>query len=218
MISERHMFVGPSMSPELSYSYLDEWTLHPPAQRGDIARLIHSLSSSSKLIDIAIVDGLFYSVPAVGHQEILDALARGHRVFGLSSMGAIRAAELHSYGMQGYGKVYSKFMQLSGLPDDTVTQLHGPAPTYQNYSEPFVNLDEMLLALYRLGEISADQFKRVRANLLSQWYGARNWEGLFEELRSFLPEHKIQQYACKREEYLIKSIDLRNFLEDYWLF
>lgn len=59
------------------------------------------------------------------------------------------------------------------MPDDAVTQLHGPAPTYLSYSEPFVHLDEMLLALYRFGEISANQLKRVRSNLLSQWYGAR---------------------------------------------
>jgi hypothetical protein len=46
---------------------------------------------------------IFDSTPAVLHKEILWAMDRGVGVSGAASMGALRAAELHWYGMVGVG-------------------------------------------------------------------------------------------------------------------
>jgi hypothetical protein len=43
---------------------------------------------------------------AVGHREIISALKAGVCVVGGSSMGALRASELDSYGMIGVGRIY----------------------------------------------------------------------------------------------------------------
>ena len=56
---------------------------------------------------ILIVDGEFGQSLSVWHKEILHALHRGIRVVGASSMGALRAAELDRFGMEGVGEIYA---------------------------------------------------------------------------------------------------------------
>ena len=58
---------------------------------------------------IGLIDGVFFQESSVGHREILAALKSGVRVVGASSMGAIRAAELHTLGMEGMGEVYRMY-------------------------------------------------------------------------------------------------------------
>src|SRR5687768_15165582 len=55
---------------------------------------------------VVIVDGVFHQTPAVSPSEIMDALRRGILVYGCSSMGALRAAELYPYGMRGSGEIF----------------------------------------------------------------------------------------------------------------
>src|SRR5262245_43068291 len=92
----------------------------PPVQRGDVERLTKTEPPG----DMAIVDGVFHHCPCVGHAELRCALEAGWRIWGLSSMGAIRAAEMHIHGMVGFGKVATAFLDDDSLRDDEVTLLH----------------------------------------------------------------------------------------------
>ena len=62
---------------------------------------------------IGIVDGYFEGVLSVWHKEILWAMAEGIHVFGSASMGALRAAELHPFGMHGTGRIFEAFATAS---------------------------------------------------------------------------------------------------------
>lgn len=77
-------------------------TYLPPVSQGDIAGLLRRRPRV-----IGIIDGYFERVPAVWHKEILLALSAGVHVVGGASMGALRAAELHSFGMVGVGEVFA---------------------------------------------------------------------------------------------------------------
>ena len=68
--------------------------------QGDVYR-----ATLDQVQTIAIIDGYFDRVPAVWHKEILWALNMGIRVIGAASMGAIRAAELAPFGMEGVGRI-----------------------------------------------------------------------------------------------------------------
>ena len=59
--------------------------------------------------DIGIIDGYFEATPTVWHKEILWAMTQGIHVYGAASIGALRAAELHDFGMVGIGRVYEAF-------------------------------------------------------------------------------------------------------------
>ena len=65
-----------------------------PIQRGD---LIQAIKEHPDII--GIIDGVFHQNSAVGHKEILKVMKSGIRVFGASSMGALRASELDTLGI-----------------------------------------------------------------------------------------------------------------------
>jgi hypothetical protein len=75
---------------------------------------------------IGIIDGYFHRVPAVWHKEILWAMSEGIHVFGSASMGALRASELHRYGMIGVGRVFETYRDGRLEDDDEVVVMHSP--------------------------------------------------------------------------------------------
>ena len=94
------VFAGPSIDAATIAAAVPGATIAPPAARGDVWLAVESGAEV-----IGLIDGYFEHVPAVWHKELLDALERGCHVFGSSSMGALRAAELAPFGMVGVGSV-----------------------------------------------------------------------------------------------------------------
>jgi hypothetical protein len=124
------VFVGPTLRPEELPGSPDLVVL-PPVAQGDLYR-----AAQRRPRAIGIIDGYFDGVLSVWHKEILWAMADGIHVFGSASMGALRAAELHAFGMQGVGQVFSAYCAGTLPPydgrfedDDEVAVIHGPAET-----------------------------------------------------------------------------------------
>src|SRR5437868_3572773 len=116
-----YIFTGPTLSAAEGCAELDAIFL-PPVSQGDIFSLCRK-----RPIAIGIIDGYFERVPAVWHKEILLALSQGVHVFGAASMGALRAAELHAFGMIGVGQIFQWFSDETLVADDEVAVRHGPA-------------------------------------------------------------------------------------------
>lgn len=115
------VFIGPSL-PETGLPAGLDAEIRAPAAQGDIAAAV----LEHRDCVIALVDGVFQRAPAVRHKEILWAMHRGAVVFGASSMGALRAAELARYGMRGRGFIYRWYRRHALAPDDAVAILHAP--------------------------------------------------------------------------------------------
>src|SRR5437870_2197748 len=108
----------------------------PPAQQGDVW---HALRLRPRAI--ALIDGVFESRPSVWHHEILDALDSGVQVFGGASMGALRAAELHSFGMVGVGRIFRWYRDEVIIDDSEVALLHaGAEHAWRPLTVPLVNV------------------------------------------------------------------------------
>src|SRR5262245_52797920 len=105
------VFGGPSLS-SVSEQHLKAVELRPPAARGDLAALLTREPGTALL-----VDGLFGSSMAVSPAECRDLLMNGWILCGAASIGAIRAAELWSVGMIGFGEIYS-LMRLDKIQRD----------------------------------------------------------------------------------------------------
>jgi hypothetical protein len=116
-----YLFIGPSISREEAQRLLPGCTLLPPVAAGDLLRLPAAAGDT-----VGIIDGFFRQRPSVRHKEILVLLERGVRVFGASSMGALRAAELAPFGMTGVGEVYRQYASGELEADDEVALLHLP--------------------------------------------------------------------------------------------
>lgn len=115
------LFAGPSLSGT-TRPIPPGVELRPPARAGDVAAAIPARPRA-----MAIVDGVFAIAPAVWHKEILDALAQGIPVLGAASLGALRAAELHMFGMEGVGEIYAACRDGALVRDDAVLVSHAPA-------------------------------------------------------------------------------------------
>src|SRR5580700_6059608 len=131
-----HLFVGPTLASSPRARLLTKgFRLHRPIRRHDIDALLAERRQPGIVV---IVDGVFHDTLAVGHAEIRTALGLGWRIWGLSSMGAIRAREMSSLGMRGFGRVFERFMAEEDFQDDEVALLHEPNAPYRPVSEPLV--------------------------------------------------------------------------------
>jgi hypothetical protein len=106
------VFTGPTIGSAEARKYLDAIYM-PPVGQGDLVRAVADHAPCA----IVIIDGVFAQRPAVRHKEILWAMAAGISVYGSSSMGAIRAAELAEWGMVGHGLVF-RWYRRTALADD----------------------------------------------------------------------------------------------------
>jgi hypothetical protein len=129
------IFVGPSVPKEELALHCNAYYL-PPVGLGDIAKILQE-----KPHVIGIIDGYFDSVPSIWHKEILLALSQGVHVVGGASMGALRAAELHAFGMEGIGEIFEWYRDGYIEADDEVAVIHSKAENdYMPFSEALVNI------------------------------------------------------------------------------
>src|SRR5437764_4260886 len=134
-----YVFAGPTISPAEGRGELDAVYL-PPAAEGDVYRV--TLTDPQA---IGIIDGYFQSVPTVRHKEILWAMSRGIHVFGSASIGALRAAELAAFGMEGVGTIFELYRDGVLEDDDEVAIAHGPAEVgFPAGSEAMINIRQTL--------------------------------------------------------------------------
>jgi hypothetical protein len=131
--------------------------LWPPAQRGDV---LAALGQGPETI--VLLDGYYYTVPAVTHKELLYALDAGVRIIGAASMGALRAAELESSGMVGVGRIFEAFRDGELEGDDEVAILHLPKEFgYQPTTVALVELRHALGVQVQEGSVSAVEARQL---------------------------------------------------------
>lgn len=127
------MFIGPSLPARLRPQTAE---CRPPVRRGDLPRLIERGALPKR---VAIVDGEFHQQLAVSPREILQLLDLGTIVYGASSMGALRASELWTYGMVGVGRIFQMYRDREIAADDEVALLYSRESEIA-VSEPLVNI------------------------------------------------------------------------------
>ena len=185
------VFVGPTLDVAAARQILDA-EFRPPARQADILRAI-----SEGVRAIGLVDGYFEQVPAVWHKEILLALAEGIPVFGAASMGALRAAELSPFGMQGVGRIFEDFRSGELEDDDEVAIQHGPSETnYLSLSDAMVNIRATVAAVHRAGVIDSPTSERLLQLAKPRFYKQRSFRQLVEDARGDnLDQQQVQAFA-----------------------
>ncbi|HKW84249.1 MAG TPA: TfuA-like protein, partial [Burkholderiaceae bacterium] len=168
-----HVFLGPTLSVAEARAELDA-IYHPPAAVGDVYA-----AACQRPDAIAIIDGFFERVPSVWHKEILWAMAEGVHVFGAASMGALRAAELVQFGMEGVGQVFTAFREGILQDDDEVAVTHDPPQRdYRPRSEAMVNIRATLTAAASAGVIADATRARLERLAKRLFYGDRSYAAL----------------------------------------
>ncbi len=150
------IYVGPSLGESKSIikdkKHECIFEFRPPARAGDIMNLIIDRPSVDVII---LADGFFYENYSPMHREIIYAINSGIRVIGCSSMGAIRAVELESYGMIGKGEVFEYFKNYPETSDDEVGLIHEKNYPYTPITIPLINLRVLVSKLDKTVEKNA---------------------------------------------------------------
>ncbi len=182
------LFAGPTLKGPLPEGF----ELRPPAKQGDIFRV-----AASRPRVIAIVDGYFEQAPAVWHKEILWALSQGIHVFGAASMGALRAAELHSFGMRGVGEVFESYRAGVTIDDDDVAVLHGPAELgYPLLTAAMVNVRETLRVAQEEAVLSAEAAGTIEGIAKAIFYKERTWERILGDAEGSIDAPSLAAFGA----------------------
>lgn len=210
------VFLGPSLERKEASCLLDA-LYQPPAEQGDILRAATMLEAGT----IVLIDGVFAKAPAVRHKEILWALSRGIRIYGAASMGALRAAELHAYGMQGHGLIYRWYRATPLADDDEVAvAMMPPELGAHALSDALIDIRLTLKRAERRGIIApalrkslegmARDLHFIDRTYRALWTGAKSLlrgdeAALIESLAQWVENHAVRQ---KREDAigLLRSI------------
>jgi hypothetical protein len=210
------LFLGPTLATSARARQLvKSCQVRRPVRRHDIAKLVEQRKKPGLIV---IVDGVFHDTLAVGHAEIREALERGWTVWGLSSMGAIRAREMAHLGMRGFGRVFERFMGEDDFQDDEVALLHEPAAPYRPVSEPLVHLRAAIEHLASEGIVSGQGASEVVADLKRRWYGERTLRRALHALRPHsrgrAGADALEDELRRFDRFRLKTLDLVRFLEE----
>jgi len=196
------LFVGPTLAGERVGKLESDFVVRPPARQGDVYRVAETRPRA-----IGIVDGYFEDVPSVWHKEILWAISRGVSAYGSASIGALRAAELHAYGMIGVGEIFEAYRDGVFEADDEVALLHGPEETgFVGLTEPLVNVRATCRAAVAGAILDEGEAGAVIGAARSLFYKNRTWREIERVVRSaglsparlknfvsWLPEGRVDQ-------------------------
>ena len=191
-------FAGPSLT-EADRRAFSGVTWMPPAEAGDLLRL--DIDASTRL---CLIDGYFDHRPAVRHKEILLLLSEGVRIFGASSIGALRAAEMSSFGLIGVGAIYRAYAKGSLVGDDEVALVHGPEDWgWRPLSLPLVDVRATLCRARRRGLIEGGEARALLQAAASIHYIDRTWSLVVQ--RASFPrrdpplESSLKQWAVEQK-------------------
>lgn len=167
------VFLGPSLSRAEAEEILKA-DYRPPAKRGDVFR---ATKDGARIV--GLIDGVFFQDSAVAHKEVLAVLEMGVVVVGASSMGALRAAELHSFGMEGVGEIFQLYRDGVVISDDEVALIFDPV-SYAPLSEPLVNIRDNVRAAQELGYIDQDAGEKILAVATTLYFPKRTYDRILE--------------------------------------
>jgi len=146
-----------------------EWL--PPAKAGDLVELLADPPER-----LCLIDGLFETCAAPWHKELLLLMAAGTIVFGASSMGALRAAELDRHGMIGVGSIYRAYRDGRLTGDDEVALIHATAQLdWAPLTVPLVEVRATLAAALRSALIDRHMARAMREIASAIHFSDRDW-------------------------------------------
>lgn len=176
-----HVYCGSTITASEVTEIIPRAVTHPPVKHGDLLRLTVSAGDI-----VIIIDGLFYHTAPVRHKEILILLAQGVTVIGAASMGALRAAELHPYGMIGVGSIFDAYRAGAIEADDEVAVAHDPG-NYRPLSEALVDIRAIINEACRDGALNSSEAAELVTAARAIHFTRRTWPALQKNVESGIP-------------------------------
>lgn len=183
------LFVGPSL-PDAASMVGPDIVVRPPATQGDVMTVIEQGATA-----IGLVDGGFEYTAPVWHKEILYGLSRGVSILGAASMGALRAAECHPFGMNGIGQIFEDYRDGILVDDADVALIHAPAEmNYLPLTVPMVNVRATLRQAATKAVITREEEEALTRTAGEMFFKERTWGKIAQDCQD-LVSHRKQEIA-----------------------
>lgn len=173
------VFLGPSLTHDEARALAPGAVVLPPVCQGDL------LSACEKYAPevVVIIDGEFGQTLSVWHKEVLFALDSGVRIFGASSMGALRAAELDRFGMEGVGEIYRHYAERFLTSDADVALVHADGEDgWRPVTWPMVNVWATVKNLRDQGVLSGEDCDALQAGADALHFSQRSRAALVQTI------------------------------------
>ncbi len=197
------IFLGPSLSHDDAKSILCAHYA-PPIKRGDLE---NAMRQGARLI--GIIDGSFYRTFSVSPFEIVSALRKGVKVFGASSMGALKAVECEPFGMVGVGKIFEWYRSGKLEAEDEVAIVFDP-DSLKALSVPLVNMRYAFFQAKEEGLITQKEKNLLLRIAKKIYFPERNYQRLFADAKSGgFPAGKLKKLEAfvNRDSCDLKALD-----------
>ncbi len=170
------VFAGGSVSREDAPSDADlVWA--GPAEQGDmVAAVLEGFES------ILVIDGYFYTKFPCTTLEVMLALENEVNVFGASSIGALRAVELDTWGMVGMGRVYEYLKKQEIKPYHIVAQTYDEAD--RPLTTPLIQIVYFLVCASSDGIVTREEHEALRAIADEIHFTFLSFESFFRKVAS----------------------------------
>lgn len=149
-------YLGPSLDIATAKSICPDAIFLPPARHADLVSHVYQYNPSHVLL----IDGDFNHVLPVWHKECAFCAMKGVRLYGASSMGALRASELADFGiMIGCGTIFHWYWEGLCEADDEVAVCYHKSPSGEYVCDtcPLVNIRAGLIKQVNLGLMTQDE-------------------------------------------------------------
>ena len=184
------VYIGPTLPPE-NRPPADNIIYFPPATAGDLLALANQPPHR-----VLLIDGIFEAARAPWHKEILVLLAEGFDVWGAASLGALRAAELHRFGMRPEGAIARAYAAGRIIGDDEVAVAHAPgALGHRALSLAQVDVRRTLVAALRARVLNGNEARRLRAASHAIFFKDRTIPALIAAAAALLP-NRAEHFAA----------------------
>jgi YcaO-like protein with predicted kinase domain len=196
------LFVGPSLPLTEIPATID---VRAPAICGDLSDMLADPPPA-----IGLIDGCFEIAPTVWHKEILDLLAHGVPVLGGASLGALRAAELHTQGMIGVGAIFECYRDGSTSRDDAVMISHAPPELgHAPLSIALVDAEHVLDAL----EMPAAERRMLQRIVRTMGFADRTWQKALAAYKARVRRRATVTIDALRAAPSLKQADARLLID-----
>ncbi len=211
------IFLGPSLKRDLALSILDGSKIEyrPPARKGDLLKINNSNNSDSNTL-VCLIDGVFLQDYPPTPMEVYTIMQRGVKVFGASSIGALRAVELERLGMVGIGRIFRLYRN-GILEDDDEVAVTFSGDDYTLTSEAMIDIRYTLYHAYKSSMISRESRRILTRIAKSIYFPYRSYDLILEKAKGIIDDEqlsmlreyiKYNRRSLKEED----SIELLNYV------
>ena len=178
------VFLGPSLKLEKARNIINA-DFRPPAKKGDFI----NLSLLSAPLKIVLIDGVFLQDYPPTPIEVFQVLRKSHfKVYGSSSIGALRAVELEKFGMEGFGKIFEFYKKEIINSDDEVAVTFDS--NYNLLSEAMIDIRYNIFLAWKR-QIIDKETKQIMIKLAkSIYFPYRSYDNIIDKSLDIYPIHK----------------------------